>query len=58
MMSINSAALSLGNAVGSALGGLVLVRFNYEAMGSALGAMGIVAAIIFHLLTMDQLHKS
>jgi len=58
MMSINSAALSLGNAIGSALGGLVLVLFNYEAMGSALGAMGIVAAIIFYLLTVDQLHKS
>ncbi len=58
MMSINSAALSLGNAIGSALGGLALVLFNYEAMGSALGAMGIVAAIIFYLLTVDQLHKS
>ena len=58
MMSINSAALSLGNAIGSALGGLVLVLFNYEAMGSALGAMGIVAAVIFYLLTVDQLHKS
>ena len=53
MMSINSAALSLGNAIGSALGGLVLVLFNYEAMGSVLGAMGIVAAIIFYLLTID-----
>jgi predicted MFS family arabinose efflux permease len=54
MMSINSAALSLGNALGSALGGLALVLFNYEVMGSILGIMGIVAAIIFHLLTIDQ----
>ena len=53
MMSINSAALSLGNALGSALGGLALVLFNYEVMGSILGAMGIVAAIIFYLLTID-----
>jgi len=54
MMSINSAALSLGNALGSALGGLALVLFNYEVMGSILGAMGIVAAMIFYLLTIDQ----
>lgn len=54
MMSINSAALSLGNALGSALGGLALVLFNYEVMGSILGVMGIVAAMIFYLLTVDQ----
>lgn len=58
MMSMNSAAISLGNAVGSAFGGLVLVLFNYEVMASTLGVMGIVAAIIFYLLTVDQLHKS
>ncbi|MFX0097903.1 MAG: MFS transporter [Candidatus Hodarchaeota archaeon] len=54
MMSINSAALSFGSALGSALGGLALVLFNYEVMGSILGVMGIVAAIIFHFLTTDQ----
>jgi len=54
MMSINSAALSLGNALGSALGGLALVLFNYEVMGSILGVMGIVAAILFYFLTIDQ----
>ena len=54
MMSINSAALSLGNALGSAFGGVALVMFNYEVMGSILGAMGIFAALIFYLLTVDQ----
>jgi len=53
MMSINSAAISLGNALGAALGGLTLVLFNYEVMGSTLGTMGIVAAIIFYHLTTD-----
>ncbi len=53
MMSMNSAALSLGNATGSALGGLVLVLFNYKVMGSTLGMMAIIAAIIFYLLTID-----
>jgi predicted MFS family arabinose efflux permease len=53
MMSMNSAAISLGNAVGSLLGGLLLVMFNYEAMASTLGVMGIIATIIFFFLTID-----
>jgi len=53
MMSINSAALNLGNAVGSAIGGFLLILFNYALMGSVLGLMGIMAAIIFYLLTRD-----
>ena len=54
MMSMNSAAMSLGNAFGSAIGGLALILFNYEIMGSILGAMGLASAMIFYLLTMDQ----
>lgn len=54
MMSMNSAAISLGNAIGSALGGLTLVLFNYKVMGSTLGVMGIIAAIVFYSLTIDQ----
>ncbi len=53
MMSINSAAISLGNAFGAALGGLTLVLFNYEILGSILGTMGPIAAIVFYLLTTD-----
>lgn len=55
MMSINSAALNLGSAVGAAIGGLVLVLFDYEALGLTLGALGVVAAIVFHLLTVDPM---
>lgn len=51
MMSMNSAAISLGNAVGSALGGLVLAMLSYEAMASTLGVMGIIATIIFFVTT-------
>jgi len=53
MMSIDSAALNLGSAIGTAMGGLVLLSFDYEGLGSALGAMGIVAAIVFYLLAID-----
>lgn len=53
MMSINSAAIGLGSALGAALGGLELVLFNYEVLSSTLGAMGIAAAIVFYFLAMD-----
>jgi len=57
MMSINSAAQSLGSALGGAVGGLALLSFDYEGLGSILGVMGIVAAMVFHLLTIDPAHK-
>ncbi|UCE43690.1 MAG: MFS transporter [Candidatus Bathyarchaeota archaeon] len=53
MMSLNSAAISLGNAVGSALGGLMLVLFDYGVMASTLGVMGIIATLVFFFLTID-----
>jgi len=56
MMSVNSAAQSFGSALGTALGGTALIIFNifnYEALGTILGALGIVAAIIFYFLTTD-----
>jgi len=53
MMSINSAAISLGGALGAAVGGLALDLFSYDAVGLILGAMGLVAAVVFYFLTMD-----
>ncbi len=53
MMSLTSAAQSLGSALGAALGGAMLVLYNYLIMGIVLGALGIVAAIIFYILTID-----
>ena len=53
MMSLTSAAQSLGSALGATLGGLLLVLHNYRIMGSTLGALGIVAAIVFYFLSID-----
>ena len=53
MMSLTSAAQSLGSALGAALGGVLLVLYNYRIMGSTLGALGIVAALVFYLLSRD-----
>ena len=53
MMSLTSAAQSLGSALGATLGGSLLVLYNYRIMGSALGALGIAAAIVFYFLSID-----
>jgi len=53
MMSVNHAAVALGDALGSGIGGLALLLFSYEGMAISLGAMGIAAAIVFQLLAID-----
>jgi len=57
MMSIDTAAINLGSALGTALGGLALVFFDYEGLGIVLGVMGVAAAIVFHFLTTDPTRK-
>ena len=53
MMSINSAAQSLGSTLGAAIGGLALDLYGYDVLGTILGASGVVAAIIFYFLAID-----
>jgi predicted MFS family arabinose efflux permease len=53
MMSISSAATSLGAAVGAAVGGMALIWYDYGILGAILGGMGIIAAIVFYLVTKD-----
>jgi predicted MFS family arabinose efflux permease len=53
MMSINSASASMGSALGSGLGGLALLLYNYGAVGPSLGLLGIASAIIVYLIAVD-----
>jgi predicted MFS family arabinose efflux permease len=53
LMSVDTAVLNIGSAFGSIIGGLVLLYSNYGGLGSVLGATGIIAAIIYYLLTKD-----
>ena len=53
MMSSNTAGYNLGSALGSALGGVMLVWWGWEAFGVVLGSLGIVASLVYHLLTLD-----
>ena len=53
MMSLTSAAQSLGSALGAALGGAMLVLYDYSIMGSVLGALGLIAALVFYFFATD-----
>lgn len=53
MMSINSAAIYMGNALGAGVGGLILLWYDWNMLGIALGAIGIAATVIYHLWSID-----
>jgi predicted MFS family arabinose efflux permease len=57
MMSIDSAVLNLGSALGTAFGGLALLSFDYEGLGIVLGVMGVASALVFQFLTIDPTYK-
>jgi DHA1 family inner membrane transport protein len=52
MMSLNEVSRNVGRAIGIALGGAILVFYDY-AVSSLLGISGIVGAIILHFFTQD-----
>ncbi|MHA1966164.1 MAG: MFS transporter [Candidatus Hodarchaeales archaeon] len=53
MMSLNSASSRVGEAIGAGLGGILLVLYNYEMLGLALGLMSFIASIIFYFFVID-----
>lgn len=53
MMSLNSAITALGGALGASVGGLILLRWDFEGVGLTLGALCLVAALIYYLLAVD-----
>jgi len=57
MMSVDSAFVNLGYALGAAVGGTALIWFDYEGLGVALGLFGVVAAAVFYLFARDPTKK-
>jgi predicted MFS family arabinose efflux permease len=57
MMSVDSAFVNLGYAMGAAVGGIALIWFGYEGLGAALGLFGILAAVVFYLFARDPTRK-
>jgi len=57
MMSLYTATDQIGLAIGSGLGGALLLMYNYEALGLVLGALGIAGAGIMQALAVDPTRK-
>ena len=52
MMSLSQFSSNLAGALGTGIGGLLLVLFDYGHMGY-LGVLSIIAAVLFHVFTID-----
>ncbi len=57
MMSLNIAMQSVGSALGAGVGGLVLLLYDYEAVGLALGALAGLGTILVHVLAVDPIAR-
>lgn len=53
MMSIHSAAISMGTMTAAIFGGVILLLSNYNIFGIVMGIIGIVGSLIFYLYAMD-----
>ncbi len=58
MMSLNIAMQSVGSALGAGVGGLVLLIYDYEGVGIALGAFAVIGMILIHVRTVDPLART
>lgn len=58
MMSLNAAFYSLGGALGSGLGGLALLLYDWGFVGLSLGVIGLAAAVIVQLIVVDPTRYS
>ena len=56
-MSVNSAARGVGSTLGTMVGGLILLRYGYSALGYAAGIFGILAVLIYHFFS-EEPHGS
>jgi predicted MFS family arabinose efflux permease len=57
MMSLGTAASTLGGVIGSGLGGLTLILYGYSGVGALLGLFGIVSGVVYQLFARDPIGK-
>jgi len=53
MMSVSSATGNMGVALGAGIGGLMLLWYDYGALGITLGGAGVAASLLFQLLVRE-----
>jgi predicted MFS family arabinose efflux permease len=56
VMSLNSIALSVGVAVGTGLGGLLLLSYGYGGLGF-MGLFSVAASVLYRFSVMDPIHS-
>lgn len=54
IMSLFTAANSMGMTLGASLGGMILLRYNYGSLGIILGLLGFLAALIVYFLAHER----
>jgi predicted MFS family arabinose efflux permease len=57
MMSLFSAANSLGLAIGAAVGGIILISFNYSFLGIGIGVFILLSAITVHTFVVESISQ-
>jgi predicted MFS family arabinose efflux permease len=55
MMSLSVASQRIGGTLGTGLGGLILLLHGYGALGSILGLLGLLSAIVYYLFVEDPI---
>jgi len=53
MMSISTAALSIGGVIGASAGGMALIRFGYAGLGALICSLSVVATFIYLAVVKD-----
>jgi len=53
MMSLSTAASTIGGVIGSGLGGLTLIIYGYSGVGAVLGLLGMVSGIVYYLFAQE-----
>jgi DHA1 family inner membrane transport protein len=53
MMSLSSAATSLGQLICASLGGFLLLQYNYNVLGVGLGIAGILSSLVIYAFALD-----
>jgi predicted MFS family arabinose efflux permease len=57
VMSLDTAAINLGAALGTAIAGVALAHSGYEGLSVSLGALGIISAFVFKFFSKDPTRK-
>lgn len=57
MMSLSSGSIRFGSALGSGIGGMTLLWFNWGILGTVLGGMGLLGVLVYYLYTIDPIRQ-